>query len=150
QRVLAVIAGLGALGGQDQDVATLEGAIGSTAAVGAQVLDKVAVEFVKAAAHTRVHTAAGEDLFGLELVAAIGALDVLSPAEVGIEGSGFLIRFQGQGAAAGGGRTHIGAELEPQVASRVEDASDRVATRTVVAAVDLDVEGQRVGVQGSS
>jgi len=38
--------------------------------------------------------------------------------------------------------------MEPQVAAGVEDASDRVFTRAVVAAVDLDVESQLLGIDG--
>src|SRR5258708_28054298 len=48
ERVLTQLARLGALGGEDQNVAALEGAGGCLAAMGAQVLDQLAVEIFKA------------------------------------------------------------------------------------------------------
>src|SRR5205823_1910448 len=53
QGVLAVLAGFGAPGGQDQDVTALEGTAGGLAAVLSKVLDQVAVEIEVAATHTR-------------------------------------------------------------------------------------------------
>src|SRR5438105_3292299 len=50
-RIFSILPGLCTLGGEDQDVASLEWPAGGLAAMGTQVGDEVAIEVMKAAAH---------------------------------------------------------------------------------------------------
>src|SRR6266571_5345924 len=72
---------------------------------------------------------------------------MLAAAELGVHAPGRAALVDREGARAGGCRGHEVADLQPQLAGAVEQAADLVGAGALVVGVDLDVEGERLGVE---